>query len=128
MAACPVARLATITPEGRPHLVPVTFALTEGVLVTMIDHKPKTMSRLQRLVNIEHDPRASVLADHYAEDWESLWWVRVDGRASLGTEGARWEAARKALVGKYRQYRHRPPGGTAIFVSVDRVTWWASTP
>lgn len=127
LATCPVARLATVTPGGDPHLVPVTFALVEGSLVTMIDHKLKTTSRLQRVINLEHHPKASLLADHYAADWDSLWWVRVDGRASLRTEGASWDAGRLALADKYPQYRSRPPQGTAIIVTIDRVTWWAST-
>ncbi len=128
MAACRVAHLATTTPQGDPHLVPVTFAVVDAILVTMIDHKPKTTTRLQRLTNIDHRPKASLLADHYAEDWDSLWWVRVDGDASLRTDGSDWEAGRKMLAEKYHQYRDRPPEGTAIFVSIDRVTWWASTP
>lgn len=127
MAACPIARLATSTPGGDPHLTPVTFARFGSGLVTMIDHKPKTTARLQRLVNIEHDPRVSVLADHYADDWDSLWWVRVDGRARLQTQGPIWAAGRDALIEKYAQYRDRPPDGTAIVVSIDRVSWWAST-
>lgn len=123
-----MARLATVTPGGDPHLVPVTFALIEGSLVTMIDHKPKKTGRLQRLINLEHLPKASLLGDHYAADWDSLWWVRVDGHATLRSEGATWDAGRTALADKYPQYRERPPVGTAIIVSIDRVTWWASTP
>jgi hypothetical protein len=25
----------------------------------------------------------TMLADHYSEDWETLWWVRADGRATI---------------------------------------------
>ncbi len=128
MAASRVGHLATVTPGGEPHIVPVTFAMTDDALVTMIDHKPKTTSRLQRLINIDRQPRASLLADHYEEDWGSLWWVRVDGAATLRTEGPVWEAGREVLAEKYPQYQGRQPEGTSIRISIERVTWWASTP
>ena len=37
----PVARLATLTPEGRPHQVPIVFARVHGLLWSPIDAKPK---------------------------------------------------------------------------------------
>ena len=123
-----IAHLATVTPDGHPHVVPVTFAFVEDLLVTMVDHKPKTTTRLQRLANVRHDPRVSLLADHYEEDWEDLWWVRVDGRAELHEGDDVWKTSRHALAEKYDQYRDRRPEGTAIVMTVDRVTWWASTP
>ena len=128
LASARVAHLATATPQGDPHVVAVTFAMTGETVVTMIDHKPKKTSRLQRLVNLETHPKASLLVDHYVEDWSALWWVRIDGPVSLETEGANWEAGRTALADKYHQYRQRPPRGTAIMIAIDRVTWWASTP
>lgn len=127
LGAARSAHLATITPDGHPHIVPVTFAIVDHRIVTMVDHKPKTTIRLQRLLNIQHDPRASMMADHYEEDWNELWWVRVDGRASLHIEDHIWEISRATLADKYDQYRERPPAGTAIAISMDRITWWAST-
>lgn len=128
LAGSRVARLATTTPGGRPHIVPVTLALCNDAIVTMVDHKPKTTRRLQRLVNLEHDPRAGVLADHYSEDWSELWWVRVDGRAGLHLGDRAWDEARVALAEKYPQYRDQRPEGHAIVVSIDDVSWWQSTP
>ena len=52
-AQAPVARLATVAPDGGPHLVPVVFALRDGVVYTAVDAKPKTTQRLRRLTNIE---------------------------------------------------------------------------
>ncbi|MDP9442419.1 MAG: TIGR03668 family PPOX class F420-dependent oxidoreductase, partial [Actinomycetota bacterium] len=97
----PVARLATVRPDGHPHLVPVTFALDGERIVTVIDHKPKTTSALQRLKNIEAHPAASVMIDHYEEDWSRLWWVRADGAARIVAEGAAREHAVGRLVDKY---------------------------
>lgn len=122
-----VARLATIRPDGRPHIVPITFAVTDGTIVTMIDHKPKTTSRVQRLRNIEANPSVSVLVDQWAEDWERLRWVRADGTARIHSEDDVWRKAREALVAKYAQYADQPPQGVAIAISIDGVTGWASS-
>ena len=87
-ASARVARLATIGPQGRPHLVPITFALDGDTIYTAVDQKPKVTTRLQRLRNVAADPRVSVLADHYDdEDWSSLWWVRGDGAARVVAPG-----------------------------------------
>ena len=81
-----VGRFATTRPDGRPHLVPVTFAVLGSILVHMIDHKPKTTDRLQRLANLDSDGRVSLLVDHYEDSWDRLWWVRVDGHATVVTK------------------------------------------
>lgn len=127
LARARVARLATTRPDGAPHLVPVTFATDGENIVTMVDHKPKTTTRLRRLDNIEDNPMVSLLADHYSEDWEWLWWVRADGMASIHREGAWWQRARQSLEAKYAQYASSPPDGPAIVVSVTGLTWWEST-
>jgi PPOX class probable F420-dependent enzyme len=75
--------LATVTPDGSPHAVPITFALDHDVIVTAVDHKPKRTTDLQRLRNIGANPRVAVLADHYDDDWSALWWVRADGTAQV---------------------------------------------
>jgi len=122
-----VARLATIRPDGRPHIVPITFAVTDSTIVTMIDHKPKTTSRVQRLRNIEANPSVSVLVDQWAEDWERLRWVRADGTARIHSGDDVWRKAREALIAKYTQYADQPPKGVAIAISIDGVTCWASS-
>jgi PPOX class probable F420-dependent enzyme len=118
--------LGTISPDGEPHMVPATFALTDGRIVTAIDWKPKQGSTLQRISNIERDPRVTFLAHHYSEDWEALWWVRVDGRAEIHREGSAWEQAIDALVAKYDQYRTRPPDGAAIVITPEGIRSWAA--
>ncbi len=87
LAQARVARLATVRPEGHPHIVPITFAFEGGTIVTAIDHKPKTTTALQRLKNIEARPVVSVIIDHYEDDWSRLWWVRGDGTAEIVREG-----------------------------------------
>ena len=127
LAEAEVGRLATLRPDGRPHLVPITFALVGESLVHMVDHKPKTTQQLQRLANLESHPFASVLVDRYGADWEDLWWVRVDGSARVVDSGPDWEAARSALVTKYRQYRETPPTGPAVLIEIASISGWAAS-
>ena len=121
----PVARLATVRPDGRPHVVPVTFAVAGDVIVTAVDHKPKTTTSLQRLRNIETRGVASVLVDHYDEDWSRLWWVRGDGGARVVAAGPERDEAVERLVEKYPQYREEPPRGPVIVVTVSRWAAWS---
>jgi PPOX class probable F420-dependent enzyme len=124
LTAARVGRFATITPDGLPHVVAVTFVVIGLNVVHMIDEKPKTTQRLQRLRNVEATPTASLLVDHYDEDWGALWWVRVDGEVTVEKDTGNWWEARARLKGKYRQYRNSPPTGPAIFLSIDRLSYW----
>ena len=128
VAQARVARLATARPDARPHVVPITFALLDDAVVTAIDHKPKTTTSLQRLRNIEARPVASVLVDHYDDDWSRLWWVRGDGDARILSEGAEREQAVQRLVEKYEPYRASPPRGPVIMVAVTRWSSWSPSP
>ena len=129
----PVARLATITPDGLPHLVPVVFAVSNSpdspddpvrTVYTAIDAKPKTTQRLRRLANIESNPQVSLLVDHYADDWTQLWWVRVDGVAAIHRDGAVLHAGHLLLRAKYPQYQTVPLNGPVIAVAVARWSSW----
>jgi PPOX class probable F420-dependent enzyme len=122
-----IARFATITEGGRPHLVPITHALVGESVVHMVDHKPKSTHSLARIANLTLEPRATVLVDHYDEDWRRLWWVRVDGRGSVHEMGPKWAAAQNALMAKYQQYAMAPPEGPAIYLSIEKVTSWEHT-
>lgn len=122
-ADAPVARLATVRPDGHPHLVPIVFAIVGETLVTAVDAKPKRTRSLRRLDNVRAEPRVTVLVDHYADDWSRLWWVRMDGSAIV-TDGLE-PAHRRALVEKYPQYRDHPPDGPAVVVAIERVASWA---
>ncbi|MBO0853198.1 MAG: TIGR03668 family PPOX class F420-dependent oxidoreductase [Nocardia sp.] len=129
LRAARVARLATVDPAGHPHLVPVTFALSpdDRLLVIGVDQKPKTTTALRRLRNIAAQPRVSILADEYDEDWSRLWWVRADGDATVRTDAAGRAAPITWLRAKYAQYHDDPPLGPVIAVELDALTGWAST-
>jgi PPOX class probable F420-dependent enzyme len=119
-----VGRLATLGAEGRPHLVPICFALEGETLYSAVDEKPKRTKRLQRLENIRRRPEVSVLIDHYEEDWTRLWWVRLDGRAEVLEEGAERAHALALLAAKYKQYRAERPTGPVIAVRIENWRGW----
>jgi PPOX class probable F420-dependent enzyme len=125
-----VARLATVGSTGRPHLVPITFALLdEATLVTAVDHKPKRTTALQRLANIAVNPQVAVLVDHYDDDWEQLWWARADGLARVigpGQEPVLRASALPALARRYPQYVEQPPQGALIVVEIERFSGWSA--
>ncbi len=128
LAAARVGRLATVGPDGAPHLVPFCFALDGDDLYSAVDWKPKRSDRLRRLENIRLEPRVAVLVDHYEEDWQLLWWLRIDGRASEIEEGAQAARARRLLAAKYPQYAERPPAGPVLRIAIERWQGWSAVP
>jgi PPOX class probable F420-dependent enzyme len=124
--AARVARLATVREDGRPHLVPVCFALAGDVVVSVVDDKPKRSARLRRLDNVRATPAVSVLVDEYDDDWRRLWWVRADGIASVLETGNEHARAIDLLAAKYAQYRERRPAGSVLVVAVDSWRAWSA--
>lgn len=125
-AAARVATLATVTADGDPHLVPVTFVVDRDLVHIAVDHKPKTTTELERLRNIAANPRVALLADHYEADWDALWWVRADGSAAVVRDADGMRHPVDLLTERYEQYRARRPAGPVITIRVDRWTGWAS--
>jgi PPOX class probable F420-dependent enzyme len=127
VTAARVARLATVTAGGRPHLVPICFALDELTLYFAVDAKPKRTSNLKRLRNIAANPMVSILVDHYEDDWDRLWWVRLDGHARVVTGEAEAQMALELLAGRYSQYRATAPAGPVVAVAIATMTGWSAT-
>jgi len=124
-----VARLATIEDDGSAHLVPICFVLDEAAIYSAVDGKPKRSRDLRRLRNVRERPVATVLVDHYEEDWARLWWVRIRGPARVLEVGGPEEArATDLLVAKYPQYRSLRPGGPVLTVSIAECRGWEASP
>lgn len=130
LAGARVAHLATAAADGRPHVVPCTFAvLDDTTIVSAVDHKPKRTTALRRLANIAANPQVALLADHYAEDWAALWWARADGTARVVAPGEESElraAAVGALTARYAPYVERPPEGALVVIAVRRWSGWSA--
>jgi PPOX class probable F420-dependent enzyme len=118
-----VARLATLGPDNRPHVVPICFALDGDTLYTAVDEKPKATRALQRLRDIEANPNVEVLIDHYDEDWSRLWWLKLRGTARVVE---RDERALELLQAKYAQYLERPPVGPFVVIEIERRVEWSA--
>jgi PPOX class probable F420-dependent enzyme len=122
-----VGRLATVDATGRPHLVPVCFALEGDEIVTAVDRKPKTTYDLRRVANVRANAAVSLMVDQYEEDWDELWWVRVDGRARVLQAGPGYEEAIAPLYDKYRgQYGLQLPPGPAIIITIEHWSGWSA--
>jgi PPOX class probable F420-dependent enzyme len=131
-AAARIARLATADGLGRPHLVPIVFAVAGDTVYSAVDAKPKRSKALRRLANVSANPAVSLLVDYYDEDWTTLWWVRADGHGRvLDAEDPAQAEARRAvelLAGRYPQHRLQPPSGPVLAVDVERWSGWSFTP
>lgn len=121
----PVVRLATSDDVGQPHVVVTTFVVARGLIFSAVDSKPKRGRNLKRLRNIQANPRVSVLADHYEDDWRQLWWARADGTAIVIESEQGMVEPIRLLGEKYWHYRKDRPEGPVIAVTVDRWTGWA---
>ncbi len=127
-----VGRLATASADGEPHVVPVCFVFDGTCLYSAIDAKPKRVAaaRLRRLRNLRDNPRASLVVDHYDEDWARLRYVLVVGRAEILEAGPDHRRALALLQEKYPQYRTMPGfgQGPVIRLILERVASWHGAP
>jgi PPOX class probable F420-dependent enzyme len=120
-ASARVARLATADADGVPHIVPLVFALDGDTIYSAVDAKPKRTTDLKRLRNVAANPRVALLADHYADDWDVIWWARADGTGRV-LDGSPEAVA--LLRERYAQYREAPPEGPVLAVEVERWSGW----
>jgi PPOX class probable F420-dependent enzyme len=129
LEAARIGRLATADSQGRPHAVPVCFALHEGI-VTPIDEKPQDAppDGLRRSRDIDANPRVALIVDHYTEEWSRLGWVQVRGTAThLAPDDPAHPAAVTALREKYDQYAaHALEDRPIIHVDPGSVRSWGT--
>jgi PPOX class probable F420-dependent enzyme len=123
-AAVRVARLATADAAGRPHVVPIVFALDGDHIYSAVDAKPKRTTALRRLANVRENPAVAVLVDHYDDDWDRLWWVRADGRGRVLDAGA--DEARHAVALLAARYPQQRAAGAVLAVDVERWSGWSA--
>jgi PPOX class probable F420-dependent enzyme len=108
--------------------VPICFALVGDRIVTVVDHKPKTTTNLQRITNVRAHPDVTLLVDHWDEDWSNLWWIRVDGRAYVAGGDDDLDPLLLELHGKYRgSYGMHSFDGPAIVVDIERFRGWSAS-
>ena len=108
-----VCRVATVSPEGVPHLVPVCHALA-GQKLYLGSGNEATKVR-----NLKSTPRITLTVDEYSEHWASLKGVMIQGRARLIERGPEFTRAREALYDKYPQYPKEAALATSDSVIVE---------
>lgn len=120
--------LCTVHAERGVDAVPVAYVVDDdGYVGVPIDRvKPKASSRLQRERNLEADPRATLLIEHWdRDDWSRLWWVRAELRWQ-GDVASRAASLAAALAGRYPQYRDLP-FHRMLVLRIVAVTGWAAS-
>lgn len=124
LASGRVGHLATVTAANRAHVVPCCFVLRGDTVYSAIDAKPKSTLALRRLQNIECNGTASLLVDHYDEDWDTLWWVRVDGNGRTVDVTVERDEAISLLRAKYGQYRSISIPGPVLAIDIEHWRMW----
>jgi PPOX class probable F420-dependent enzyme len=118
-----VARLAFVDAGDHPRVLPVTFAIADGLVWSAIDEKPKRSAEPARLRYLERRPEAALLVDVYDDDWSRLAWVQLLGRIEVVPTDSSPEAI-EALAAKYEPYAARTPPGPLLRLSVERALHW----
>ena len=125
--AARVGRLATVDARGEPSVVPICYAYDGARFYSPIDEKPKRRDRpLRRVRNVGETGRATLVIDHYEEDWARLGWVLVRGRAALLEPGAPGHPEAVALLrARYPQYRAMAlESAPIITLTPERIRSW----
>jgi len=115
--------LCTVHAQRGVDAVPVVYAVDGDFVGVPIDRvKPKASTRLQRERNLEADPRAALLVEHWdRDDWSRLWWVRAELRFQAGPEAA----LAALLAQRYSQYRDQPFSRVLVLRIVGVSGWVA---
>jgi PPOX class probable F420-dependent enzyme len=126
--ATPVAHLGLLDGDGRPRVMPVTFARLGDVLWTAVDSKPKRVGgeEVARVRWLRASPRAALTIDRYDDDWSRLAWVQLLCVARV-VDVAGHDDAVGALAARYPAYRDEPPGGPLIELRPERILCWSAS-
>ena len=83
-----LAKLATLQPDGAPHLTPIWFEYLNGEFLTTVE--ANTVKRW----NIERDPRVAICIEGTTPPYQA---VMAHGVARLSTEGEKEALLRQAI-------------------------------
>jgi PPOX class probable F420-dependent enzyme len=122
-----IGHLATADNRAIPHVIPVCFTLSNGMVYFTIDQKPKRDRgrTLKRLRNITENPRVAIVFDRYDEDWRRLAWVMLQGWAEILAAGIEHDRAQSLLRSRYRQLDAMEIGHLPVVaIHIERVASW----
>jgi nitroimidazol reductase NimA-like FMN-containing flavoprotein (pyridoxamine 5'-phosphate oxidase superfamily) len=122
VAAQRVGYLATVLPDGGPHVVPISTVLDLDRLIFASN------ADTQKIRNLREFPRVAVAYDTYDEDWSLLRQVVVRGRAMILDRGFEFDRDRQLLYDAFPQYERESPiledESVVVEIAVDRVFTW----
>ena len=125
-----VARLATASGDGQPHVIPFCYALLGNSIYFVIDEKPKrTLLGLKRLENIRANPQVALVVDDYSDDWAQLSYLLVRGRAVIVDDRSEYELALQQLRIRYPPYEAMSltfDTNPMVRITPERVKLWRS--
>jgi nitroimidazol reductase NimA-like FMN-containing flavoprotein (pyridoxamine 5'-phosphate oxidase superfamily) len=116
----PVARVATVQPDGSPHVVPVCLVVAGNRVIF------ESGAATVKTTNLLVDPRVSICWDEYVDDWDALAQVVAFGhaRALAGDERSR---AAALLVQTFPQFLTQSTfdeHDLVVEVAIERVSSW----
>ena len=119
-----VGHLGLADDQGRPRVLPVTYAVCDGALWSIVDNKPKRADReLARLRWLRQRPAAALTVDRYDETWSRLAWVQLVGEVAI-VPACEHPGVVSALFARYPQYRADPPPGPLLRLAPARIVCW----
>jgi PPOX class probable F420-dependent enzyme len=113
--------------DGRPRVLPVTYAIHEAAAWTTIDNKPTRPGREPARVRwLREHPHAALTVDRYEDDWSELRWVQLVGDVAV-LDGPPVGAVLRALADRYPQYHGDLPPGPVLRLAIVRAIWWRAS-
>jgi nitroimidazol reductase NimA-like FMN-containing flavoprotein (pyridoxamine 5'-phosphate oxidase superfamily) len=97
-----VARLATVGRDGVPHNVPVCPLFDRGKVYVATEKGAK------KVRNIEANPHATIVFDHYRASWTGLRGVMLQCTVRIVGE-KEFKSVRQKFYTKYRKYKSASP-------------------
>lgn len=112
-------RLATATRKGRPHVVPVIYAVDGEDVVIAIDYKTK------KLKNLRENPSVALVVD----DFRPNRGLMIEGDCEIHERGKEYLRLLKVLFDRFEYYRRNPWGegeSPILKVRVSKAVSWGT--
>jgi nitroimidazol reductase NimA-like FMN-containing flavoprotein (pyridoxamine 5'-phosphate oxidase superfamily) len=112
-----LARFATASLDGMPHVTPVVYALDGGNPVIAVDYETR------KLKNVQENPKAALVVDEYRPNRG----IMIQGKCVIHERGREYLRLLKILFDKFESYRKNPWGEgespIIVVVSEKSASW-----
>jgi len=95
-------RLATATRKGKPHVVPVIYAVDGEDVVIAVDYKTR------KLTNLRENPQVALVVDEFRPGPNGG--LMVEGEAEIHERGKEYLRLLRVLFDRFEYYRNNPWG------------------